>query len=295
MSAQPTATLPFWKMHGAGNDFVVAEASPDLDEAASSSLAVAICDRYAGVGADGLILVRPSEVADRHMQIVNADGSDGVMCVNGIRCFTRFCLDRGLVDAPDGRMAVETSVGIVHTVASRDESGAIVTVEVNIGPPVLDPAVVGVAIEQSPPVMDLPLTVRDEFGETDLELTLVSMGNPHAVAFLEETPDHYPLTRVGPLVEQHPLFAHRTNFEVVQPLDRGRLAMRVWERGVGETQACGSGACAAVVAARLRDLVDERVEVDLPGGRLTITWPGEGERITLVGPVEHVFTSEWEY
>jgi diaminopimelate epimerase len=295
MSARTTAKLPFWKMHGAGNDFVVAEAPPDLDEEAASRLAVLVCDRHTGVGADGLILVRPSTVADRRMQIVNADGSDGVMCVNGIRCFVRYCLDGRLVEETDGRVAVETGVGIVHCIASRDEAGTVVSVEVNIDPPVLDPAAVGVSIEQPAPVTDLPLTVRDDFGQTDLELTLVSMGNPHAVAFLDDSPGDYPLTRVGPLVERHPLFAHRTNFEVVQPLDRGRLAMRVWERGVGETQACGSGACAAVVAARLRDLVGERVDVELPGGTLNITWPGVGERITLVGAVEHVFTSEWEY
>lgn len=295
MSAQTTATLPFWKMHGAGNDFVVAEAPPALDEAAASSLAIAICDRHKGVGADGLILVHPSSEADRRMQIVNADGSNGVMCVNGIRCFVRYCLDRDLVSAADGRVSVETDVGIVHCIAMRSEDGTIARVEVNIAPPVLDPAAVGVSVEQPAPVTDLPLTVRDEFGETELEVTLVSMGNPHAVSFLDGSPGDYQLTRVGPLVERHALFANRTNFEVVQPLDRARLAMRVWERGVGETQACGSGACAAVVAARLRDLVDERVDVELPGGTLTISWPGEGERITLVGPVEHVFTSEWEY
>lgn len=295
MSAQTAAVLPFWKMHGAGNDFVVAEAPPALDEAGASRLAIAICDRHKGVGADGLILVHPSSEADRRMQIVNADGSDGEMCVNGIRCFVRYCLDRRLVNAADGRVSVDTGVGIVHCVAMRDQDGTIARVEVNIAPPVLDPAAVGVSIEQPAPVTDLPLTVRDDFGETELEVTLVSMGNPHAVSFLDRSPSDYQLARVGPLVERHGLFAHRTNFEVVQPIDRGRLAMRVWERGVGETQACGSGACAAVVAARLRDLVDERVDVDLPGGTLTISWPGEGERITLVGPVEHVFTSEWEY
>ena len=295
MSADPTTVLPFWKMHGAGNDFVLAEATADLDEPAASRLAIAICDRHTGIGADGLILVHPSQVADRRMQIVNADGSDGVMCANGIRCFARFCIDRGFVEAADGCVAVETGVGIVQTVASRNAAGRIASVRVTIDPPILDAAAVGVSIEQAGPITNLPLTVADDFGETELELTLVSMGNPHAVSFLDSAPAAYSLTRIGPLVERHPLFANRTNFEVVQPLARDRLAMRVWERGVGETQACGSGACAAMVAARLRGLVDERVEVDLPGGTLTITWPGEGERITLVGPVEHVFTSEWEY
>ena len=295
MSAQPTGDLPFWKMHGAGNDFVVADAAsrPDLDGPGWSRLAIAICDRHTGVGADGLILVHPSEVADRRMEIINADGSDGVMCVNGIRCFVRYCLDRGLVEPSDDRVEVETGVGIVPTTALRDAEGQIVGVEVSVAPPVLDPAAVGVAIEQSGPVTALPLTVVDDYGESKLEVTLVSMGNPHAVSFLEAAPSEYPLTRIGPLVEHHPMFADRTNFEVVQPLSRKRLAMRVWERGVGETQACGSGACAAVVAAHLRGLVDDRVEVDLPGGTLKITWPGDGQRVTLVGPVEHVFTSTW--
>jgi diaminopimelate epimerase len=295
MSAQPTGDLPFWKMHGAGNDFVVADAAsrPDLDSAGWSRLAIAVCDRHTGVGADGLILVHPSEVADRRMEIINADGSDGMMCVNGIRCFVRYSLDRGILEPAYDRVEVETGVGIVPTTALRDAEGQIAGVEVSVAPPVLDPAAVGVAIEQSGPVTELPLTVVDDYGESKLEVTLVSMGNPHAVSFLEAAPSEYPLTRIGPLVEHHPMFADRTNFEVVQPLSRERLAMRVWERGVGETQACGSGACAAVVAAHIRGLVDDRVEVDLPGGTLKITWPGDGQRLTLVGPVEHVFTSTW--
>jgi diaminopimelate epimerase len=282
-------------MHGAGNDFVVADAAarPDLDGPGWSRLAIAVCDRHIGVGADGVILMHPSEVADRRMQIINADGSDGVMCVNGIRCFVRYSLDRGIVEPAHDHVEVETGVGIVPTTALRDAEGQIVGVEVSVAPPVLDPAAVGVVIEQAGPVTELPLTVVDDCGELKLEVTLVSMGNPHAVSFLEAAPSEYPLTRIGPLVEHHPMFADRTNFEVVQPLSRKRLAMRVWERGVGETQACGSGACAAVVAAHLRGLVDDRVEVDLPGGTLKITWPGDGQRLTLVGPVEHVFTSTW--
>lgn len=287
--------LPFWKMHGAGNDFVVLEPAPGApeDSASWSRLAIAICDRHLGVGADGLIVVLPSEVADRRMWIINADGSEPEMCVNGIRCFAKYCLDGGLVDAADGAMTVETPSGVVPVQATRDGDGAVCAVRLELAAPDLEPASVGVESEQVAPVLDLPVTISGAGVDRTMPVALVSMGNPHAVQFIDERPAQYPLEQVGPRVEHHSLFANRTNFEVVHVDDRSHVDMRVWERGVGETQACGSGACAVVVAAHIRGEVDDQVDVRLPGGTLKIEWAGEGP-VILTGPVTRVFKAEWE-
>jgi diaminopimelate epimerase len=287
--------LAFWKMHGAGNDFLVLEPSPEPpgDDAAWSQLAIEACDRHKGVGADGVIVVLPSERADRRMRIVNADGSDGEMCVNGIRCFVKYCLDRGLVAASDGTMTVEIGGDVVTAEATRGADGLVERVRITLAPPDLNPASVGVQIEQAPPVTDLPITIEGNGVHETFPVTLVSMGNPHAVRFIEGAPADYPLTQAGPLVEHHPIFANRTNYEVIRVEDRAHLDMRVWERGVGETQACGSGACAAVVAARLAGAVDDKVDVAVPGGTLHIEWAGEGP-ITLSGPAVRVFEAVWE-
>ncbi len=285
--------LPFWKMHGAGNDFVVAETNRrGVSDEQWGALAVELCDRHFGVGADGLILVQPSQVADRRMRIFNADGSDGEMCVNGIRCFTKFSFDRGLVSASDGRMTVETAPGIMSCVAFFAADGTVERVRVTAAVPDLHPASVGVEIEQPPPVTALPVTVSDAQGESTQHVALVSMGNPHAVQFIETSPDDYPLHRIGPLMEHHPVFRHRTNFEVARVLGRDTIEMRVWERGVGETLACGSGACATMVAAHTQGLVGDSVDVRVPGGVLHIDWPGEGE-VVLTGPAATVFEAEW--
>ncbi len=287
--------LNFWKMHGAGNDFIVLEPSPlpPDGDAGWARLPIEACDRHQGVGADGVIVVLPSERADRRMRVINADGSEAEMCVNGIRCFVKYCLDRALVESADGAMSVDTVSGIVETQATRGADGLVEHVRLTLAPPDLDPASVGVRIEQAPPIMDLPITVSGDGIEETFPVTLVSMGNPHAVRFIDGSPSDYPLHRAGPLVEHHPIFANRTNYEVIQVQDRSHLDMRVWERGVGETQACGSGACAAVVAARLRDAVDDKVDVAVPGGTLHIEWPGAGP-ISLSGPVTKVFEAVWE-
>ncbi|MEX2228469.1 MAG: diaminopimelate epimerase [Dehalococcoidia bacterium] len=283
--------LPFWKMHGTGNDFVLMDS--DEPEAGWSELAIAICDRHFGVGADGLILVLPSTRADRRMRIFNADGSEPEMCGNGIRCFVKYCFDRKLVPSTDGTMTVETIPGVLTARATFAADGTVDRVRVEMGVPDFDPAHVGVRIEQPPPVTDMPVTVHDDRGAETVAVALVSMGNPHAVSFIDGAPRDYPLERVGPLMEHHDAFAHRTNFEVVRVRDRAHVDMRVWERGVGETLACGSGACAVVAAARTLDRVDNVVAVALPGGVLEIEWDGEGE-IALTGPATRVFVSEWE-
>ena len=293
MSSPLTAPFPFWTMHGAGNDFVVVETDAlDVSDAAWGELAIEVCDRHMGVGADGLILVQPSKVADRKMRIFNADGSDGVMCVNGIRCFAKFSIDRGLVAAPDGRMTVETGPGVIPVQAFRAEDGSVARVQVTAAVPDLTPAASGVAVERPAPVLDLDVTVTDGQGDSTQQVAIVSMGNPHAVQFIDGAPADYQLSRIGPLMEHHPVFTQRINYEVVRVVDRAHIDMRVWERGVGETMACGSGACAVVVAAHLRGEVDDRVDVRVPGGTLEIEWNGAGA-VSLTGPAVRVFESEW--
>ena len=278
--------LPFWKMHGAGNDFVVL-ASKDV-EAPWGALAERVCDRHFGVGADGLIVALPSEVAELRMRILNADGSEAEMCGNGIRCLVKFALDGGLVEARDGTVRVETIAGVLTAEATRGADGSVERVRVGMGVPRFEPSALGALVEQEPPLLDLPLEAAGE----ERRATLVSMGNPHAVLFSDEPVAGFPLERVGPALEQHPLFARRTNVEVVRVRDRSRLEMRVWERGVGETLACGSGASAAVVAAWLHGAVDGEVAVELPGGTLSIGWDDAGE-VTLAGPAVKVFEAEW--
>ena len=223
------------------------------------------------------------------MRIFNPDGSEAEMCGNGVRCLVKFVLDSGLVEAPDSRMQLETMAGVLSAQTTRGADGTVERVRVTMGVPRLDPEALGARVEQAPPVIDLPL---EALGESHAA-TLVSMGNPHAVLFTDDAPADFALERVGPALERHPLFENRTNVEVVRVRDRSHLEMRVWERGVGETLACGSGACAALVASRLRGAVDDRAEVELPGGTLSIAWDGAGE-VELEGPAVRVFTSEWD-
>ncbi len=282
--------LPFWKMHGAGNDFVVLapEQGDERSDAAWGDLARRVCDRRFGVGGDGLIAVLPSDVADLRMRMFNPDGSEAEMCGNGIRCLVKFALDRD--DSPGARatLRVETLAGVLDAVATLGADGAVERVRVGMGAPRFEPKAIGALVEQAPPVLDLPL----EAAGGEHHVTLVSMGNPHAVMFGADPVEAFDLERIGPAIEHHPLFANRTNVEIVRVRDRAAIEMRVWERGAGETLACGSGACAAVVAARLHGLAGDRVAVALPGGTLGIEWDGEGE-VLLEGPAVKVFESVW--
>ncbi len=272
-------------MQGTGNDFVVVDARDT--ERDWPSLAVAACDRHFGIGADGLLLVLPSDAAGLRMRIFNPDGSEAEMCGNGIRCFVKYAVERGLAPLRDGAMRVETLAGVLEAQPALD-GGRVASVRVAMGRPRFAPQEVPVAIEAEPPLTD----VRLEVDGRELSVTCVSMGNPHAVEFLESPVSDFPLEAIGPLVERHPLFPNRVNFEIARPLARGRIEARVWERGAGITLACGSGAAAVLVAARLRGLADERVEVSLPGGPLTLEWDGSGE-VYLTGPAEEVFEGEW--
>jgi diaminopimelate epimerase len=277
--------MQFVKMHGTGNDFVMVDAR---DKTADwEALARAICDRHFGVGSDGLILALPAENADLRMRMFNPDGSEAEMCGNGIRCLAKFAVERGIVQPKEHMITVDTLAGLLTCEVSGAD-GKVERVRASMGTPKLAPAEIPVLAESSGPVLHLPVRVED--GEFDV--TCVSMGNPHAVHFTEQPVGEIDLEHVGPRVEHHPAFPRRVNFEVANVLGRDRLRMRVWERGAGITLACGTGACATAVAARLRGLVDDAVEVELPGGTVRIEWDGEGE-VYLSGPAVDVFEGEW--
>ena len=279
--------MRFTKMHGAGNDYVYVDAREQ--ERDWAALSVAMSDRHLGVGSDGLILALPSEKADLRMRMFNADGSEGEMCGNGIRCLVRFAFDNGIVDAARSPVRVETMAGVLDVTPLRDDGDGMTAARVLMGAPRLIPAEIPVALEGMDVVIDQPLEVAGH----SFRMTCVSMGNPHAVVFMDEPVDEFPLTEIGPQVEHHPLFPARVNFEIVNALDGGKvLKTRVWERGSGITMACGTGACAVQVAARLNGLAGDRATIALPGGDLTVEWPGEGE-VVMEGPVAKVFDGEW--
>ncbi len=276
----------FTKMHGTGNDFVLVDARGlEVDWAA---LAPRLCDRHFGVGADGLLLALPSAVAPVRMRMFNPDGSEGEMCGNGLRCFVKWAVERGLVEAPDGTLAVETGAGVLTATFPRSAAGAIGWVRLSMGRPRLAPVEIPVATPGPGPVSDFVVHV-DGAG---YPVTCVSMGNPHAVHFTETPVDALPLDRIGPLVEHAPAFPQRVNLEIVNVLGPDHLRMRVWERGAGLTLACGTGAAAVMVAARLRGAVGRRATISLPGGDLVLEWDGEGP-VYLEGPAAEVFTGEW--
>ena len=264
--------MRFSKLHGAGNDYVYIDARES--ESDWPSLAVAMSDRHLGVGSDGIILVLRSDAAHLRMSMFNADGSEGEMCGNGIRCFVRYAFDNGILPASTTPVTVETPAGI-KSVTPTWERGVMVRATVDMGEPRLRADEIPVDLPGREVVLDYPIQVDGH----RLAISCVSMGNPHAVAFVDEAVDDFPLHAIGPLVERNRLFP-----ELVKA--------RVWERGSGLTEACGSGACAIAVAARLHGYIGDQVDIDLPGGNLSVTWPGEGD-VVLEGPVAHVFDGEW--
>ena len=280
-------TISFTKMHGIGNDYILIDAREV--EKDWSQVAVDICDRHFGVGGDGILLIRDSDVADCRMQIYNPDGSEAEACGNGIRMFSKYIVEQGVVSAPEDRLVVQT-LGAVGKIELSRSNGSVSSVRASMGPARLRPSQVPVALEDGPDVvMDYPV----ELGDRTVPVTCVSMGNPHAVHFTDIPVDEFPLLDVGPRVENHPFFPARVNFEIVNIIDRTHVRSRVWERGVGETLACGTGACAIAVASCLHGLTDSPVNVQLPGGSLVIEWDGEGD-VFLSGPAEYVFTGVWQ-
>ena len=283
--------MEFTKMHGAGNDYVYVDAR-DMPERDWGTLSQSISDRHFGVGSDGLILVMNSEVADLQMRMFNSDGSEGEMCGNGIRCFAKYAIERGIVSSSVASVTIDTLAGI-RTVVPHFLGSAVDSARVSMGVPRLVPSDIPVDLDpaiasRGGPIVHYAL----QPGDFRLYVTLVSMGNPHAVTFIDQPVGEFPLHNIGPLVERHPIFPRRANFEIVNLREDGKLDARVWERGSGETMACGTGACAIAVASRLLGHTGDRVAVNLPGGTLTIDWDGVGE-VYLEGPAEEVFSGVW--
>jgi diaminopimelate epimerase len=278
--------MNFTKMQGAGNDFILVEAS-NLSRN-WSPMAIAMCDRHFGVGGDGLLLVLPSDIADYRMRMFNPDGSEAEACGNGLRCLAKYLLDRGVVKTQE--ILVETLAGI-RKVRIHKAGGGTARIQVSMGEPKFGADDIPVVIEHLvaiKPILDYPVTIKDK----ELSLSLVSMGNPHAVYFEQHAISDFPLTQLGPEVEQLAIFPNRVNFEVARVIDRKQIEARVWERGVGETLACGSGACAVAVVAQLHGYIDNKVDIKLPGGILEVEWDRGGE-VFLSGLAEVVFTGEW--
>lgn len=280
--------IEFVKMHGIGNDFVVIddlEGMLDLDPSAVEW----ISDRHFGVGADGVILVRRAtrEDADLYMHYLNADGSLAEMCGNGIRCFVKHAVDSGLVPADASNIRVETLGGVKPVTFWRDDAGRMTVARVDMGVPVLRPEDVPVDLPGEM-VYDCPL--KTPYGT--VRITAVSMGNPHAVIWVDDV-DAAPVDTVGPAVETHPAFPKRTNVEFAELVDDTRIRLRVWERGVGETLACGTGACATLVAAVLSCRTGRSATIELPGGELDIRWH-EDEHVYMTGPATTVFSGSIE-
>jgi diaminopimelate epimerase len=285
--------MKFSKLQATGNDFILIDARTMEEE--WSKLARATCDHHFGIGADGLILVQDSASADLKMRIFNSDGSEAEVSGNGLRCFAKYAIEKGLIakisspgEQDNRSLTIETLSGI-RKIKAYMSGNKVNRVKVNMGMPQFKPAQIPVGIEVDIiPILDYPLVIDSE----ELTLAILSMGNPHAVSFPSRPIADFPLAELGPKVEGHPMFPQRTNFEVARVLSRVKIEARVWERGVGETLACGSGACAIAVAAQLLDYVETQVDIILIGGTLTVFWDRVGE-VLLTGPVEEVFTGEW--
>ena len=277
--------IKFTKLHGTGNDFIVIDAQNMQKD--WTSIAVKMCDRHFGIGSDGVLLVLPSNKAQVKMRLFNSDGSEAEMSGNGIRCFAKYILDNGIV-GKDASLNIETLAGI-HRISVTLRNGRVATVKVGMGKPKLKPDEIPVSIpEKLDRIFDYPIKAND----SSFKITGVSMGNPHAVAFIDEAISSVDLARIGPIVEHLTIFPRRVNFEIVNIVDRRNVKADVWERGVGLTLACGTGAAAIAVAGRLHGYTGDSLNVQLPGGALKLDWDGKGE-VWLTGPVEEVFTGEW--
>jgi len=276
--------MRFVKMQGAGNDYVYIDgfSTPVADPAA---LAVAMSDRHFGIGSDGLILILPSSVADVRMRMFNSDGSEAEMCGNGVRCVAKYAFDHGLVKGRE--ITVETGAGIKALQLFTNAAGKVEGVRVNMGPPRLTRGEIPMTGDLSATVIDEELTILDR----TFAITCVSMGNPHCVIFVDHVAD-FPVATYGPLIENHPLFPRRTNIEFVEIVSRREVRQRTWERGAGETLACGTGASAVVVAGVLTGRTERVLRNILLGGALEMEWVENGP-VFMTGPAVQVFSGEY--
>lgn len=283
--------MKFTKMHGCGNDYVYVDCTKEVipDIAAT---AVRVSDRHFGIGSDGLILIKSSEVADFEMDMYNADGSRGKMCGNGIRCVAKYVYDHGLTNKTE--ITVDTQAGI-KTLQLTVCDGKVSKVRVDMGEPVLIPqeipvkaSVLGLADDRREAIVAQPFTVAN----SNYDITCVSMGNPHCITFIDEDVRSFPLEAIGTLFEKHELFPEGVNTEFVNIIDKEHLRMRVWERGSGETLACGTGACAVAVASYLNGFTGRKVDVELMGGHLEIVYDAATNHVFMTGPATEVFSGE---
>nr|WP_187426651.1 diaminopimelate epimerase [Geothermobacter ehrlichii] len=276
--------MKFTKMHGAGNDYVYVNGFEETIDN-PEELAVRVSDRHFGIGSDGLILILPSDRADVRMRIFNADGSEAEMCGNGVRCVAKFVYERGLVRKE--RLIIETGAGLLPVELFPDAGGRVDRVRVGMGEPRLTRGEIPMAGPADERAVDIPFEVA---GRT-LRATCVSMGNPHCVIYVDDV-DAFPVAELGPQIERHPLFPQRTNVEFVQVLSQGEVRQRTWERGAGETLACGTGAAAVTVAGVLTGRSGRRIVNHLAGGDLVLEWLEAGP-VLMTGPATEVFSGEF--
>lgn len=279
--------MKFTKMHGCGNDYIYVDGAREIIPAERKSEVVKfLSDRHFGIGGDGVIFINPSDVADFEMEMYNMDGSRSEMCGNGIRCVGKYVYDHGLTRKTSLSIV---SCGKIKYLELTVEDGKVAKVRVNMGSPVLEAAEIPVVASQSP-VVDTPIAVDGR----EYRMTCVSMGNPHAIVYVDEMIDDETMAKIGPLFEHHERFPRRVNTEFVKVLDRERVQMRVWERGTGETLACGTGACAVTVASILNGLTEDDITVELLGGNLEIFWDRKENVVYMTGPATTVFEGEIE-
>lgn len=277
--------MKFTKMHGCGNDYVYIDgAAWKIPQEDKPRMVRFLSDRHFGIGGDGVIFINPAEAADFEMEMYNADGTRAEMCGNGIRCVAKYVYDKGLTDKK--RISIVSAGQVKHLELTVDQEDKVSLVRVNMGSPILEPERIPVMVPGERAV-DVPIRV----GGITHRMTCVSMGNPHAVVLVENVGD-LKLEQTGPLFESHELFPNRTNTEFVEVVDRRHVKMRVWERGTGETLACGTGCCATAVACVLNGLTDNNVTVGVLGGEIQVTWDREENLVYMTGPADTVFEGE---
>lgn len=277
--------MKFTKMHGCGNDYVYINGFTEYIED-KVSFVKAVSDRHFGVGGDGAIFINPSEIADFEMEMYNADGTRAEMCGNGIRCVAKYVYDKGLTDKTS--ITIE-SFGKVKVIELTVENNEVTQVKVNMGKPILKANEIPV-VSQKEPVVKEKIVVKDK----EYEMTCVSMGNPHAVVFIDDV-TNLEIEAVGPYFENHEAFPNRTNTEFVKVKDRNTVQMRVWERGTGETLACGTGCCATLVACVLNGLTDRKATIEVLGGQIQVEWDEESDCVFMTGPATIVFEGEFPW